>query len=150
MEPLSKHPPMGDVQPVMYIPHVVEETSVRSREAGQPTGLSVNTDGFWDITTPQVSLEVDNTILAGCKHSAMNAAPGTPHRGHNPFYHALAVDFSPTHFDEPRSDLPTPQKITHEHVQWARFTNVHLSSRRAWHKSNTHVDSNLHEPPAPK
>ena len=62
--------------------------------------------GSWAFTTTQESLEVAGASHGGCKHSASAAVLGTPHCGHIPRQLVSAADFSPTHFNEPRSDMP--------------------------------------------
>jgi hypothetical protein len=73
-------------------------------------GSSGNTDGFWDIGTPQVNPEACNDVPAGWKCSAMGTAPGTPCRGHNPMHLASVMDFSPMHFVKLQSDVHIPQE----------------------------------------
>jgi hypothetical protein len=92
------------------LPLVVEETVGPLGHVGEPTGSSGNADGFQDIGTPQVNPEVCNDIPTGRKRVATSAAPGTPCRGRNSMHHAMVADFSPTHFVEPRSNVPIPQK----------------------------------------
>ena len=68
-----------------------------------PPALSVHVTGSWAFTTTQTGSEVVGVSLGGHKCSA--AAPGTLHHSHVPKHLASAADFSPTHFDEPNSNL---------------------------------------------
>jgi hypothetical protein len=89
---------------------VVENPIVLSRQMGGPMGSSGNADGFQDVGIPQENPEARNEVPVGQKRSAMSAAPGTPCRGRNPVHCASALDFSPTHFIEPQSDVPISQE----------------------------------------
>jgi hypothetical protein len=110
---LVKAPPGGQ-RTVGYLyqelPLIVEETMGLSDHVGEPTGLSGNADGFWDVGIPQVDPGPHNNVPAGRKCLVTSATPGTPRRGRNPMHRASALDFSPTHFVEPQSDTLIPQQ----------------------------------------
>jgi len=96
---------------------VIKKTTSGPSLLGKSMGPPGNASGLQDTATPQVSLMAKPTSLAGCKHSATSAAPGSAHPGPGPSHLASAADLSPTHFDEPMSDAPIPPPNPAMHVQ---------------------------------
>ncbi|KAF8234993.1 hypothetical protein L208DRAFT_1393186 [Tricholoma matsutake] len=83
---------------------VAEEASKIPGQLGKSMGSAENVGGSWDINSPQVSSTVGMAAIKGRKQSATSEVPGALERVHNPMHLASTVDFSPTHFLEPRSD----------------------------------------------
>jgi len=113
--------PPGKKQVVGYtykVPQpVIEETTSGLSLLGKSMGPPGNASGLWDTATPQVSLTAKPTSLAGRKHSATSAAPGSARPSPGPSHLASAADFSPMHFDEPMSDAPIPPPNPAMHIQ---------------------------------
>jgi len=84
---------------------VLEDSEDIPRQSGRPTDPSEKAGGSQDTTTTQESSKVSTAAKVGHKRSVTSEAPGSLDCGHtNPTHLASAVDFSPTHFDEPQSD----------------------------------------------
>jgi len=83
---------------------VLQPVTEESGQSGRPIGPTENAGGLWDIATPQLGLTAGPMALAGCKCSAMSAAPDDGHHGPISRKLASAADFSPTHFGESTSD----------------------------------------------
>ena len=64
--------------------------------------------GSRDAANPQLGSPVTQALPTNRKRSASNAASGSGRRGPVPRPLASAADFSPTHFEEPRSDIMPP------------------------------------------
>ena len=86
------------------LPPVIEDV-------GQASGSIIpvgNGGGLRDTANPQLVSVAPTVVPTGCKRSASGAAPGSGRCGPAPRPLASAADFSPTHFEEPRSDELPP------------------------------------------
>jgi hypothetical protein len=97
-----------------YLQPVAEEAE-QSTSSVVPVG---NGGGSRDITHPQLGSTLAGSVLPGRKRSASSAAPGSGRRGpapRTPQRLASAADFSPSHFEEPNSDvqMPSPHQRSH-------------------------------------
>ena len=80
-------------------------------DVGHASGSLVpvgNGGGLRDAANPQLVSVAPTVVPTGRKRSASGAAPGSARRGPAPRPLASAADFSPTHFEEPRSDELPP------------------------------------------
>ena len=80
-------------------------------DVGQPSGSIVPVEyggGFRDAANSQLVSVAPTVVPTGRKWSALGAAPGLGCCGPAPRPLASAADFSPTHFEEPRSDELPP------------------------------------------
>jgi hypothetical protein len=74
----------------------------------KPNGSAGNASGFWDTAIPQSDPKADTPNLGGRKRSATSAASGSTRLAPGARHLASAADFSPTHFNEPVSDIHIP------------------------------------------